>query len=169
MSDLEMRLKRLEDRIELQDLVVRYAIAADDDEYDTLENSFAKHGTFSGPGFSGGSNREEVMDFVRTFRMNMGPTIHTPDFALFSFQSADQATGVVGAHIEFSCAGQTLFGAFRYYDEYIREDGQWRFASRRLLTIHVGPWDDIGTSLTDEHNIRWPGSEPTKSHLPKKR
>jgi SnoaL-like domain len=40
MSDLQRRIRRLEDRAELQDLVVRYFLAADDD-YDALAATFA--------------------------------------------------------------------------------------------------------------------------------
>ena len=130
--------------------------------------SFAENGAFTGPGFSGGENRAEVIEFVRAYRANVGQTVHTPDFLLVDFIDADRATGVVGAHIELAIGGTTLFGAFRYHDNYIREDGRWRFARRELLTIHVGPWDEMGTSLTCENNIRWPGSEPQRSHLHKR-
>ena len=33
MSDIESRIRRLEDRAELQDLVVKYFVASDDDDH----------------------------------------------------------------------------------------------------------------------------------------
>lgn len=165
MPTLEERLQRLEDRFEIQDLVVRYFIASDADDFDALAASFTVDGVFTGPGFSGGSNRAEVMEFVRAFRANVGATVHTPDFILIDLTAADRATGTVGAHIELSQSGRTLFGAFRYHDEYVREDGRWKFARRELLTIHVGPWEDMGSSLTSAKNVRWPGVEPMASDV----
>ena len=168
MLALEDRIRRLEDRAELEDLVVRYFIASDDDDFETLAEIFAPDGTFAAPGFVGGANREEVVAFLAADRRNMGATIHTPNFTLFNFRGNDHASGTVGAHLELARAGQTLFGAVRYRDEYTRVDGQWRISRREMLTIHVGPWDDVGTSLTAELNVRWPGSAPTRSHFPKK-
>jgi len=168
MSDIESRIRRIEDRLDLQDLVTRYFIAADDDEYETIGELFAENGIFTAPGFVGGTNRAEVIEFVKTDRANMGPTVHTPDYSLFEFQDDDHASGVVGAHLELARGGTTLFGAVRYHDNYVREGGKWRFARRELLTIHVGPWDDVGTSLTEELNVRWPGFPAAPSHFPKK-
>lgn len=168
MADLEKRLRRIEDRLELQDLVVRYFIAADDDDHATIGELFAEQGVFTAPGFVGGRNRAEVVEFVKADRANMGPTVHTPNYALFEFRDDDHASGTVGAHLELARGGTTLFGAVRYQDDYVREGGRWRFARRELLTIHVGPWDDVGTSLTDELNVRWPGYPPAPSHFPKR-
>ncbi|QUT06852.1 nuclear transport factor 2 family protein [Sphingobium phenoxybenzoativorans] len=169
MSNLEERIQKIEDRFAIEDLVSRYFVASDDNDFEVLEDSFAKDGIFTGPGFSGGSNRAEVMEFVRAFRANVGQTVHALNSVTVEFLDADRATGVVGAHIELSMGGRTLFGAFRYYDDYVREEGRWRFARRELLTVHVGRWEDIGTSLTCENSVRWPGSEPLKSHFPRER
>jgi 3-phenylpropionate/cinnamic acid dioxygenase small subunit len=166
MSDLEGRIRRLEDRAELQDLLVRYFLAADDDDYPALAETFASDATFTAGGFDGGSSRAEVVEFIRADRRNMGPTIHTLNYSLFSFQDDDHATGVVGAHLELSRGGSTLFGAVRYADQYVREEGRWRIRHRNMLTIHVGPWEQVGSSLTSELRVRWPGAAPQKADLP---
>lgn len=168
MADIDDRLRKIEDRFELQDLVARYFVASDDDDLDALAAMFAPDGIFEGPGFSGGTNRDEVMDFVRAFRANVGSTIHTPHYQLIEFVDANRATGIVGAHIELAFGDETYVGAFRYYDIYAREEGRWRFARRELRTVHVGPWRDVGNSLTAERAIRWPGAEPEPTHFPKK-
>lgn len=168
MTTLEQRIRRIEDRFELQDLIVRYFLASDGDDFDAIADSFIDAGVFAGPGFVGGSTRDEVMNFVRGFRAHVGQSVHTPHFQLLEFVDDDHAKGVVGAHIEISLSGRTMFGAFRYHDDYVREDGRWRFARRELLTVHVAPWEDVGTSLTLANNIRWPGSEPMPSHFANK-
>jgi 3-phenylpropionate/cinnamic acid dioxygenase small subunit len=166
MPDLERRIRRLEDRAELQDLLVKYFLAADDDDYPALAETFARDATFTAGGFDGGSSRTEIVEFIRADRRTMGPTIHTLNYSLFSFQDDDHSKGVVGAHLELSRGGSTLFGAVRYADAYVREEGRWRIRHRNMLMIHVGPWEQVGSSLTCELRVRWPGAAPQKADLP---
>ncbi|PRB84556.1 MULTISPECIES: nuclear transport factor 2 family protein [Pseudomonadaceae] len=166
MSDVERRLKLLEDRAELQDLAVRYFVATDDDDYATMEMLFAPDAVFRAGGFTGGTDRAAIMAFLRNARANMGVTIHTPHYSLITFTGESSATGVVGAHLEIAMGGESLFGAVRYQDEYVRLDGKWYFAQREMLTIHMGPWEQVVTSLTTELRVRWPGSDPQPADLP---
>lgn len=168
MSTFEERLRRLEDRAELQDLVVRYFIASDDDDYETLADVFAPDCSFSASGFEAAHGRDAVVENLRVARTYMGATVHTPNYALFKFHSDDRATGIVGAHLELAMAGKTLFGAVRYTDEYIWWEGRWRFRSREMRSIHMGSWDEVATSLTDEFCVRWPGIPAKRSDYPKK-
>ena len=168
MSELEHRIQRLEDRAELQDLVVKYFLASDDDDYEALAATFAPDGTFSAGIFPGGEGREAVVECLRAGRKMMGPTIHTPDYTLFAFSDNNRATGRVGAHLELSIAGRTVFAAVRYFDEYVRIDGRWQFKRREMRTIHAGPWEEVGSSLSTELCVRWPGVDPMHSDFPKK-
>ncbi|WP_280282371.1 MULTISPECIES: nuclear transport factor 2 family protein [unclassified Pseudomonas] len=169
MSDIERRLKALEDRAELQDLAVRYFVATDDDDFATLEALFAPGAEFHAGGFAGGTDRAAIMAFLRSARANMGITIHTPHYSLITFTGDDTATGVVGAHLEIAMAGQSLFGAVRYYDKYQRLHGKWHFSKREMLAVHMGPWEQVATSLTADLRVRWPGGEPQAADLPARR
>lgn len=169
MSDIERRLRRLEDRAELQDLIVRYFYAADDDDYDELAAVFAPDASFLFGGVVGGTTRDAVIAFLKAERANMGVTVHTPHGMLFRFPAADRATGVIGAHLELARGGKSLIGAVRYHDEYVRTDGTWRIRRRELLVIHMGPWEDVATSLTAELRARWPGYPAGPADLPKPR
>jgi hypothetical protein len=162
MADLEQRIRRLEDRAALQDLVVRYFIAADDDDYEALGACFAD-GEFSAGGFPGGSSRREIVDFIRTDRESMTATVHTPNFLLLDFKGEDAAGGVVGAHLELGRGGTTLFAAVRYVDDYVRTPDGWQIRRREMRTLHVGPWRDVAESLTTDTPVRWPGVEPSAS------
>jgi hypothetical protein len=164
--DLDARIRRLEDRAELEDLVIRYFMAADDDDYDALGDTFAANGSFSAGGFPGGTTREEVVDFIREDRKSMGVTVHTQNSTLLTFTGDDTASGVVAAHLELARGGTSLFGAVRYLDDYVREDGRWRILKREMLAIHVGPWTEMETSLTVENRVRWPGYDPMPADLP---
>jgi hypothetical protein len=165
----ESRLRRLEDRAELQDLVVRYFFAVDDDDYAELDSIFAPKASFEFGSVVGGATRAEVLAFLKAERAQMGVTVHTPHGMLFRFQDEDHATGVIGAHLELARGGKSLFGAVRYNDEYLRWEGAWRILRRELLVIHMGPWEEVATSLTAELRARWPGYPPGPADLPKPR
>lgn len=166
--DFEERLRRLEDRTELQDLIVRYFVSADDDNYAALENTLAPDVVFGASGFGDAVGREAVMAFLISSRAEMGQTVHTPNYQLVEFQSDARATGQVGAHLELSRGGRALFGAVRYLDEYVRLPEGWRILTRRMLIIHISPWEEVGQSFVSDKSVRWPGYDPLPSDLPKK-
>ena len=167
MSDLETRVRRLEDRAEIEDLVLKYFLAADDDDWAALGATFAENGSFSAGAFPGGDDRESVVKFIQADRQNMGVTVHTQNTTLLTFTDDDHASGVVGAHLELARGGTTVYGAVRYYDTYERTPDGWKIATREMAIIHVGPWDQVGTSLTTPNRARWPGAEPAPADLPR--
>lgn len=167
--DLEQRLRRIEDRFELQDLVVKYFNASDDDDYPALEATFTPEVTFVGSGFGEAKGRAAVMEFLITSRAAMGLTVHTPNYVLIDFDGEDRATGQVGAHLELTRGGKGLFGAVRYLDQYVRLEEGWRIHRRHMLVIHISPWEEVGSAFASELCIRWPGVDPLPSDLPKKR
>jgi hypothetical protein len=113
-EDIERRLRRLEDRVEITDLSTRYFLASDFDDYDTIASCYAKESTFSASGFEGGRGPEGVAEMIRGARTNFGTTIHTPHYSLVEFQDDDHATGMVGAHVGIAVGGKSCFGAVRY-------------------------------------------------------
>lgn len=168
MSGVERRLKRLEDRAELQDLVVRYFVAVDGDDYTALSEILSSGMSFAASGFPGGSGRESVVNALKSARNAMGATVHTHDYTLLDIQDDGHATGLVGAHLELAIGNQTVYAAVRYVDEYIREAGSWHIHRREMKVIHAGPWGDVGSSLTAERPVRWPGMEALPSDMPRR-
>lgn len=168
MPNWEQRIQRLEDRASLQDLAVRYFLATDDDDFTALADCFAPDATFKASGFAGGQGRDAIMDFLNEARRHMGQTVHSLNMVQLEFGQDGDAAGVVTAHLELGMAGQSLYGAVRYYDQYRRIDGVWRIASREMKIVHIGGWQDVATSLSEQRNIRWPGAEPQETDLPRR-
>jgi hypothetical protein len=164
---LEDRVQRLEDRVALNDLVVRYFLAADGDDLDGVGESFTDAATFSSSGALDASGRTAIVDFIRASREHMGLTIHTPHYAQFTFDGPDRAKGLVGAHLELVLAGTAVYGAVRYVDEYERTDDGWRISARDMRTIHIAPWLDVGYAFESSTPVRWPGSSPSPSDYPR--
>jgi hypothetical protein len=165
-GELEARLRRLEDRAELRELTARYTLAIDDRDYQTLARLYASNAVYEGP-FGRAEGRRQVVDYVAS-RMDLyGPTVHTPHSQVLEFdEDPDRASGIVTSHVEMSMGGKSVLGAARYYDEYSREEGSWRFFRRDLKFTYVMPWEDASTSLTAELRKRWPGSDPAAAELP---
>ena len=167
METLEARIRKLEDRAEIQDLVARYFKVADDDDEQALGQCFTADARFLASGFVGGESGEGILAFLKSARAHMDQTVHTPHYVHIAFTGADTATGTVMAHLEIGIGGTTVFGALRYIDEYRRDGGQWRISSREMLAVHISSWDQAASSLTEPLNIRWPGAEPAPSDLPR--
>lgn len=167
MATLEDRVRRLEDRAELHDLVATYFQATDDDDYARLGLCFTSDATFAASGFPDSAGRRAITEFLRMARSGMGQTVHTPNYVHLHFDGTDAAAGTVAAHLELGIGDATYFAAVRYLDRYRREDGHWRIARREMRAIHVGPWAEVGTSLSSPLNIRWPGAVPQASDFPR--
>ena len=168
LSDIVERVARLEDRAQLQELVVRYFLAADGDDVAGLAETFAPNGRFSISGEVGGTTREEVVAFLVAARKQMGLTLHSPTYALFTFRGPDRAEGLVGALLQLAFGDGSVHGAVRYQDEYVRVGGGWRIQSRDMRTIHVGPSEEIGRSFASATPVRWPGAPPAPSDFPRR-
>lgn len=166
--ELEDRVRRLEDRAELNDLVVRYFLAADGDDLIGVGDSFTETATFSSSGIVAGQGREAIVDFIRLSREQMGLTIHTPHYAQFTFEGGDRAEGLVGAHLELVLGGTAVYGAVRYVDEYHRLESGWRIHARDMRTIHIAPWLEVGEAFASDTPVRWPGAAPAASDFPRK-
>ena len=166
MSSLEQRIKLLEDRAAIQDLVAAYFLASDDDDYALLAQCFTHDACFEASGFEDAAGRYDIVALIRMARAGMGQTIHTPNYVHITFTAPGEAKGVVCAHLELGLGETTYFGAVRYIDRYAFEDGQWRIAVRTMKVIHIAPWSEVSGSLTAEHNVRWPGADPLPSDFP---
>ncbi|WP_016745561.1 nuclear transport factor 2 family protein [Rhizorhabdus wittichii] len=166
--ELSERVKRLEDRVELNDLVVSYFLAADGDDLEGVSNSFTETATFSASGIVTGEGRQGIVDFIRASREHMGLTIHTPHYAQFTFDGADHASGLIGAHLELVLGGTAIYGAVRYVDRYIRDADQWRIQARDMRTVHIAPWLEVGEAFESDTPVRWPGTQASSSDFPRK-
>jgi hypothetical protein len=78
LEELHRRIAEIEDRISLQDLVVRYFVAVDDRDYAALAATFAMDAEWGA-----NSGRQAIVDSQRQAHRDMGPTLHAPDFAQF--------------------------------------------------------------------------------------
>ena len=144
MADLtlEQRIRRLEDRAEIGELVTRYGLVMDDRDVDAMPGLFtpdvhirSADGVMDARGLDAA-----VAMFHGRFEV-LGPSNHFTHDRIIEFDSADhhRATGLVLSHAEMQRKGQPMLAAIRYQDVYQRLEGRWRFRERGLAFMYYVP------------------------------
>lgn len=164
-TDLDARVRRLEDRAELQDLVARYGCLVDDRDLAGVADLYtadamfdSTHGPISG--------RDAVIEYYRGQLTRYRMSYHYPHSHTIEFTGPDEATGVVSAHAELAIGDTAFVVALRYLDNYRREQGRWLFHQRRAKQLYAAPLADLPAVLGDPLRRRWPGTEPRTADIP---
>jgi hypothetical protein len=165
--DGRSRLARVEARLELQELLGRYALAVDDHDTEALAECFIEGAVFASPNSPPTVGRDAVVEFFRVRFDRYGATLHVPLFHVLHELAEHDARGTVVARAELATADDTVVTAFRYEDEYEREGERWRFRRREVRSLYAMPLRDlVAGGLSWPERKRWPGVLPSLSELP---
>jgi hypothetical protein len=149
---IETRLREVEDRAEIHDLLSRYSIAIDARDIDTIaslfsvsaEVGFEEDHDYGDSGEDGRAivkafyiRRMDVYDFM--FHYFHGNTL--------TFTGPDSASGIVIAHTEGAVNGQGILAGIHYHDDYVRENGKWLFLKRKYDFLYRMPFTELPTRL----------------------
>jgi len=164
-TDLETRIRRLEDRQALSDLVATYGRVVDDRDLDALRGLFTEDAVFEstvGPV----TGRDEVVDhYIERMRM-FDASFHIPHSQTVEFTSDDTASGIVTAHAELGMPDGSFWVALRYHDRYRRTDESWRFHERRVRQLYAMPLAELADGLSEGMRKRWPNTPRAEAELP---
>jgi len=127
MDDVNFRLNHIEDRIELTELVGRYAQCVAQGLGEELLGMFTDDGKFvAGELIRSGKEELETVFLGMTY----GRLI--PSVTNLTFQiDGDRATGSSTMHSIKVDANIKSYAGF-YEDEYVRMDGMWKFSKRHF-------------------------------------
>lgn len=146
MADLETRVQALEaqvrelqDRNEIQELRFRYHIAVNEKKPEMIPDLFAENGgiDFAHLGKAQGKAEvaafynqalSELIPFVKQFIHNHVITLH-----------GDTGTGLSYLEATPIFNGESFLVAARFDDEYVRENGRWKFRKMNLLPYFMVP------------------------------
>lgn len=140
LEDLERQVRNLADRDAIRELTGIYCRAVTRDDMDGLLALFTEDGSLE-TSFPPGSGQEHTasrgMDALRktyegTAGMQLEPCVHNHVVEV----DGDDARGFCSVELRLVQDGQAYTGAGHYEDTFRREDGQWRFRSRKLLLYH---------------------------------
>ena len=164
-TDIETRIRRLEDRQALSDLVATYGRVVDDRDLDALRALWTDDAVFEstvGPV----SGRDEVVDhYVERMRM-FEASFHIPHSQTVEFASDDEAHGIVTAHAELGMPDGAFWVALRYHDRYRRTAEGWRFVERRVRQLYAMPLVQLADGLSEGLRKRWPNTPRAEAELP---
>lgn len=155
MSELDDRVRRIEDRLAIAELQARYTIFIDNHDLGEVAGLFAADARFrSADGIMAAVGRQAVCDQFRGRFTALGFGFHVTHDHLVELVDADHAWGVVSAHAEVVRNGQPMIAAIRYHDIYVREDGAWRFADRELRFFYYLPVSEYVDALPRRDRMR---------------
>jgi uncharacterized protein (TIGR02246 family) len=163
-DDITARLRAIEDRMEITQLVARYGPAVDDHEFDSLAELFTHDAIFDSVG-GRMQGRDAVIDYYRQRGAFYGASYHYPHSVEIHLDGPDDAHGIVCAHAELAVEGETHWVAVRYHDTYRRDDRAWRFHEREAKLLYVLRAADLATGLAQRDRIRWSFGAPEEAHI----
>jgi uncharacterized protein (TIGR02246 family) len=166
MSDVELRLSRVEARLAIGDLVARYCAAVDDRDFDAIAGLFTEDAYFGHVNEGGARGRSAIRDYYRGRLEDIPYSFHYPHTHTVDVRDSTTASGEVTAHAEMArVALPPLVAALRYTDDYRFEGGAWRFARRELRFFYFAPVDEVQSGHMGDLRVRWPGP-PRAADLP---
>ena len=118
----------VEDRLAIQELIARYNHAIDGGDADDWAATFAPDGTFESRG-EVHAGTEQLATFARGFQQRLPGARHWNNNLVID-GDGDQATTT--CYLQLWREGQ-LASEGRYVDTLRKIDGQWRFASRKVV------------------------------------
>jgi ketosteroid isomerase-like protein len=153
-SDIERRLRQLEDRVEIGELIARYGLVMDDRDMEGMPDLFTPDAVLrSADGVMNAKGRDTLVELFKGRFKVLGPSNHFTHDRIVSFDrhDPDSACGLVISHAEMNRKGMPMLAAIRYTDQYRRHEGRWKFAERVLSFFYYVPTaeylDALGSGL----------------------
>lgn len=138
-ASLEQRLQKLEDIEEIRSLMIAYGKALDKRDFAAYGALFAKEGSWKG-GMGGATGPENIAKMVETGFSKMDPKMYTDSNHVMTSMDihVDGDTGTGWSRWLWVIPGdddRPLVQRGGYYvDEFVREDGHWKFKQRQAVT-----------------------------------
>src|SRR5487761_1850535 len=153
-EDLESRLRWLEDRAAISELVFRYTLAVDGWDPDARLDLFTTDARIEHDDHWVIEGADAMRQWAARLRPEDNITVHSTHGHLIEFVDEDHATGIVAAHSERCVPTGPLITALRYYDKYRREGGRWLFEERRLRFWYSMSPSELGEFLCNPLRVR---------------
>ena len=133
---MPLDLQQISDRIEIEELLVRYSRAIDSRDFDTLETLFTEDATFDAGGLGCPTSAKAIREMIEGTLTGLDATQHLVGKSLIELDGdeAEVRTYLISQHIRESAPGpiKHYFLGGEYADRVVRTPEGWRIAYRRL-------------------------------------
>ena len=144
-SDLERRVRAIEDRLAIQDVIIRYAHAVDGDDDELLASCFSDDASASFAGIPAGPGGAAIAEFLAS--VGGSPrAASTHRFTNVAVSLDGDAADVDSSAVVYSVRGeptQLRLRGIRYRDRFVRTVAGWRIARR----VHSVAWEGAADSV----------------------
>lgn len=161
---MESELRALKARLDIKDLIHRYALAVDMKDVDELVSLYAPDGVFERIQKTI-QGHADLREFYAGMVSRYHPTRHLPSVHVIKEWGPASASGIQTGTAELGEHGELRRAAYRFHDQYVERDGVWLFARRSLRYMYVVEYSDLNDVFQSETRIRWPGLEPMAGHF----
>jgi uncharacterized protein (TIGR02246 family) len=166
MDDIEKRLQWMEDRWQINDLIVHYSTTCDDHDIEGLANLYAEDGIFDTVAGKA-KGREAIAAYYENRLADFGMSYHIPYSQAVERISDREARGTVLGAVELALNGEAFWAALRYSDHYVKDNNdEWKFYERKVQQLYAMPLADLPKEIAGSLRQRWPGTEPKAADLP---
>ncbi len=137
-AELFERLQRLEDRAEIANLYIAYGRFLDDGDAEGYASLFARDAKLRLGGVMRADGREAIAEAAGKLLQYLAQSARKSYHVIASPDIAIDGDGATGECVWVALSGEpgeapSLSSMGRHRDELVREDGRWRFASRKGL------------------------------------
>lgn len=163
-SSTEDRLRRIEDKLALQELAHLYGFVMDERDLQGLDSLFTEDAHLgSADGVFNAHGLETIAQTYQARYDALGATHHFIHSVITRFddQDPDVATGLVSGHAEVVREGETMVVALRYHDVYRRTERGWRIAERVMGYMYYLPVTEyVETMKKDDRSLVYGDPRP---------
>lgn len=154
----------LKSRLDIRDLIDRYALAVDMKDVDTLVGLYTPDGEFDRIQKTI-VGTADLRAFYEGMVVRYHPTRHLPSVHVITELGSEVARGIQTGTAELGENGVLLRAAYRFQDTYARVDGEWRFRRRSLRYMYVTEYSSLDSIFRSTNRIFWPHQDPMPGHF----
>jgi hypothetical protein len=137
--DLEARIQAIEDRLAIQDVIIRYAMGVDDQDDDVVASCFTDDAEASFAGLPAGPGGPAIAAFLAS-AMGTPRAASTHRFTNVAVTLDGDEADVRSSAVVYGVRGepaQLRLRGIRYRDRFVRTAAGWRIARR----VHSVSWE----------------------------
>lgn len=136
---LEAKVEELQSRNEIQELRFRYHLAVNEKKPEMIQDLFAENGEIDFAHLGKASGRSGLNTFYQQALSDLVPFVKQFIHNHIITLKGDTGTGLSYLEAKPIFNGESFLVAARFDDEYIRENGQWKFRKMTLVPYFMVP------------------------------